>query len=68
MPDVGDVHYVLDFVSPEQQGAAQPVDKEVCPHIADVRGAVDGRAAGVHTDRLSDRRKELFFPRQCIIQ
>ncbi len=51
--DVGDVHDVAGGDSLQLEEAAQHVDLEERPEVADVAVVVDGRSAGVHAERLA---------------
>ena len=66
---VGDVHDVVEPVAARPQPAAQEIDKDEAAEIADVRVIVDGRAAGVHPDRIIRQGSErLHFLREGIIE
>ena len=51
--DVGDVHDVAGGDSLQPEEAAEHVDLEEGPEVADVAVVVDGRSAGVHAERLT---------------
>ena len=59
---VGEVHDVAHRVALLiPQGAAQHIEADERPEVADVAARVDGQAARVHADGLAVGRHELFF-------
>jgi hypothetical protein len=58
--DVGDVLDVEDADPVVQEDASDEVGEEECSEVADVRVAVDGRAAGVHPDGAAVARLDGF--------
>ena len=62
MPDVGDVHHVLDLVVEILHDPAEHVGEDIGAEIADVGVHVHGRAAGVDADLARYERHELVFP------
>ena len=57
---VGDVHYVLHFVSALAQKTIEKVDGYEGAEIADVAVVIDGWSAGVHADVVTVDRMEVL--------
>jgi len=62
VPDVGDVHHLMDSVAAVLERAPQEVRHRVGPVVPDVRPAVDGGAAVVHPHLARMDWAELFGP------
>ena len=58
--DVGDVHDVAGGDSLQSEEAAQHVDLEEGPEVADVAVVIDGGSAGVHAELLAVNRRQFF--------
>jgi hypothetical protein len=51
MANISDVHHMLDVMSEEFECAAKDVGVQERSEVADVRVVVDGRPAGVESER-----------------
>ena len=60
MAHVGHVHHVLDPIAVELERALERVAEEIRTQVAEMRGQIDGRPAGVHAHVGRMLRLELF--------
>jgi hypothetical protein len=58
MTDIGDIHHVLDAVAEEFEGAPKDVGVQERSEVTDVRVVVDGRPAGVESERRRRWRRD----------
>jgi hypothetical protein len=69
MADIGDVLHLEDVDAVVQQRPPDEVGEQVAAQVADVRVAIDGRAAGVHPDPTGlERLDRLDLPAQGVAE
>ena len=65
VPNIGDIHYVLNRITVENQSPAQQIPEHIRPHVSYMGEIVDGWAAGVKTDCPWGQRLE-FTEATCV--
>ena len=66
MPDIGDVHDVVQFIAVILQRSTERVFENIGAQIADVRKMVNGRTAAIHLDGIfAGKKAERFFFSRC---